>query len=44
MWTILKYDKKRINCLKEDLTKKFGNDFKIYNPKIYIEKRSNEKF
>ncbi len=43
MWTILKYDKKRINCLKEDLTKKFGNDFKIYNPKIYIEKRSNKK-
>ena len=30
MWTIIKIDKKKINFLKKDLSKKIGEDFKIY--------------
>jgi len=38
MWTILKFEKKKIKLLEEDLTKKLGKDFQIYNPKIILEK------
>ena len=33
MWTILKFEKKKLELLKTDLRKKIGNDFKIYIPK-----------
>ena len=43
MWTIIKSNKKKINFLKNDLTKNLGNDFIIYNPKILVEKYKKNK-
>ena len=34
MWTIIKFDKKKINFLKKNLKKKLGPDCEIYIPKI----------
>ena len=30
MWTVLKFDRKNLALLKEDLTEKLGKNFKIY--------------
>ena len=43
MWTIIKIDKKKINFLKSDLAKKIGNDFKVYVPKLRIQKFKQNK-
>ena len=43
MWTIIKFDKKKLNFLKVDFTKKLGKDFIIYNPKLFIQKYKNNK-
>ena len=43
MWTVLKFDKKKLYLLKEDLTKKLGKDFILYNPKIKIQKFKKNK-
>ena len=43
MWTILKFDKKRIEFLKKDLEKNLGKDYKIYRPKLFIQKYKNNK-
>ena len=43
MWTILKFDKKKLELLKTDLRQKIGNDFEIYIPKIQIQKYKNNK-
>ena len=43
MWTILKIDKKKVKLLEEDLSKKFGKNFKIYNPKVIVERYSLNK-
>ena len=43
MWTILKLDQKKLISLKDDLLKNLGSDFKIYNPKISIQKYRNNK-
>ena len=43
MWTILKFEKRSLGLLKEDLKKKLGSDFKIYIPKIRIQKYKNNK-
>lgn len=43
MWTVLKFDKKKLSLLKEDLTKKLGKDFILYNPKIKIQKFKKNK-
>jgi len=43
MWTIVKFDKKKLDFLKEDFTKKLGKDFIIYNPKLSIQKYKNNK-
>lgn len=37
MWTILKFNKKDINLLFDDLKKKIGKDVIIYKPKIIVE-------
>ena len=44
MWTIIKFDKKKLDFLKKDFTKKLGKDFIIYNPKLYIQKYKNNKW
>ena len=43
MWTILKFDKKKIEFLKKDLSKKLGEDFVIYSPKLFLQKYKNNK-
>jgi len=43
MWTIVKFDKKKINLLKEDLRKKIGGDYKIYIPKILVKRFTKDK-
>ena len=34
MWTILKFDKKKILFLKKDFEEKLGKDFIFYEPKL----------
>ncbi len=43
MWTVLKFDKKNLALLKKDLSRKLGKDFKIYIPKLRIQKYKNNK-
>ena len=43
MWKVLKIDQKSLGLLKEDLKKKLGQDFKIYIPKLRIQKFKNNK-
>ncbi len=45
MWTIIKINKKKLGFFKEDFSKYFGSDFKIYTPKIKIKnfKKNNLK-
>lgn len=43
MWIILKFDKKRLSFLLDDLKKNFGNTHKIYSPKICLEKYKKNK-
>ncbi len=43
MWTIIKIDRKRISFLKKDFSKKLGENFKIYSPKIITEKYAQNK-
>ncbi len=43
MWTVIKFDKKNLNLLKEDLNKKIGKDYKIYIPKIRLQRFKNNK-
>ena len=43
MWAVLKFKKNSFSILKEDLSKKLGKDFKIYIPKIRIQKYKNNK-
>ena len=39
----MKFDKRRFNLLKEDLTKKLGRNYQIYIPKLSIQKFKNKK-
>ena len=43
MWTILKFDNKRISSLKKDLESKLGKDLIIYYPKILVETYKKNK-
>lgn len=43
MWTILKIDKKKIKLLEKDISKKIGENFQFYCPKIIFEKYSSNK-
>ena len=43
MWTILKFDKKKLPFLKKDFKKKLGKDFVFYRPKLFIQKYKNNK-
>ena len=44
MWTIIKFDKKKLASLKNDLKLKLGEDLNIYIPKIFIKKYRKNKF
>ena len=41
MWTIIKFDKKKINIFKKDLKKKFGDNFQIYCPQLTVQNYQN---
>ena len=43
MWAIIKFDRKKLEFLKEDFKKKLGEDFTIYNPKLLVQKYKNNK-
>ena len=43
MWTIIKFDDKKIEFLKKDFKKRLGEDIKIYIPKFTIQKYGNNK-
>ena len=43
MWTIIKFDKKKLSFLKEDLKNKFGSNYSIYSPKLLIKKYRKNK-
>lgn len=43
MWTIIKFDKKKINFLKTELSLKIGKDCSFYCPKILIEGFKNNR-
>ena len=43
MWTIIKFDKKKINFLKTQLRLKIGSECNLYCPKVLIENFKNNK-
>jgi len=43
MWTIIKIDKKNLEFLKKDFKEKIGEDFRIYIPKLAIQKYKKNK-
>ena len=43
MWAVLKFDNKSLGLLPEDLSNKLGKDFKIYFPKLRIQRYKNSK-
>ena len=43
MWTVLKFNKNELSLLREDLKKKLGNNFKIYIPKLRVQKFKKNK-
>lgn len=43
MWTVIRFDKKKINLLNQDLKSKIGEDFKIYIPKIRVQNFKRNK-
>lgn len=43
MWTILKFDKKKLNLLKEDFSKNLGTNCEFYVPKLILQKYNKNK-
>ena len=43
MWVVIKFKKEKIQSLKSEITKKYGNKLDFYIPKIEIEKIINNK-
>ena len=43
MWTIIKFDKTKLNILEQELKKKLGEDASIYLPKLFIQKYFKNK-
>ena len=43
MWVVLKFDRKRLNFLKEDFNRKLGKDCVFYDPKMLIQKFKGNK-
>ena len=44
MWTIIKFEKKKLTFLKSDLEKKLGTNCKFYIPKLLFKKYSKKKW
>ena len=43
MWTVIKFDKKRITLLKKDLREKIDSKFKIYIPRVGLLNRKRNQ-
>ena len=43
MWAVIKFDRKNLNYLKNQLSLKMGKNCKIYCPKMLVEKFKNNK-
>ncbi len=43
MWTIIKFNKKKLEFLKKDLSNKLGKDYEIYIPQLVIQKYNKNK-
>lgn len=43
MWTIIKIDKKKLELLKIDFSKRLKGNLVIYNPKLQVQKYKNNK-
>ena len=43
MWTIIKFDRKKLGLLKKDFQEKLGKDFTIYTPKLTFKKYIKNK-
>ncbi len=43
MWTVIKFEKKKIGLFKQEMKLKFGDDFKIYYPRMRVEKFKKNK-
>ena len=43
MWAVIKFNKNQINLLKEDLSKKIGNDLIYYSPKVLTQIYKNNR-
>lgn len=43
MWAVLKFNQNELSLFKREVQNIFGNDYKIYIPKILIEKYKNKK-
>ena len=43
MWTVIKFDKKKLEFLKKDFSNKLKGNFIIYNPKLLIQKYQKNK-
>ena len=43
MWTIIKFDRKKLSFLKKDFKQKLGDNFKIYIPKFFFHNYKNNK-
>ena len=42
MWTVIKFDKKKITLLKKELREKIDSKFKIYTPRVGVLNRKND--
>ncbi len=43
MWAIIKFNKNNLSLLKDDITKKLGNEVRFYTPKIHLQKLKKNK-
>ena len=43
MWTIIKFDRKKLGLLKKAFQEKLGKDFTIYTPKLTFKKNKKNK-
>ena len=43
MWTVIKFDRKKLGLLKKDFQEKLGKDFTIYTPKLTFKKYIKNK-
>ena len=43
MWAVLKFNQNELSLFEREVQNIFGNDYKIYLPKILIEKYKNKR-